>query len=274
MVTNNAANYSPTQYNVQVGGASGTLSSVAPSATSGVPLISQGSSANPAFGTAVVGGGGTGIVTTTAYGVLCGGTTATGNFQNAGAGTSGQILKSGGAAALPSWVAPSSVGGSLVLIQSQTAASSASIIFTGLTTYSILFCTISQAQPVTNTQQLQLLISQDGSTYLTTGYTSGINYHAYNSTTYTNFNATTYAPITNTMTNTGICSAFFYMFNMNTGANWKITGQSTWNDSGAATTVFGDIGGQGNTGIVALKFQYASGNIFTGTFTLYGMATS
>jgi hypothetical protein len=47
--------------------------------------------------------GGTGVATTTAYGVLCGGTTATGVFQNAGAGSATQVLTSNGAAALPTW---------------------------------------------------------------------------------------------------------------------------------------------------------------------------
>ena len=47
--------------------------------------------------------GGTGIDTTTAFGVLCGGTTATNPFQNAGAGTANQGFISNGAAALPSW---------------------------------------------------------------------------------------------------------------------------------------------------------------------------
>lgn len=47
--------------------------------------------------------GGTGVNTTTAYGVLCGGTTATNPFQNAGAGTANQIFVSNGAAALPTW---------------------------------------------------------------------------------------------------------------------------------------------------------------------------
>jgi hypothetical protein len=96
-----------TQYNVLVGSTSNAIANVAPSATSGVPLISQGSSANPAFGTAVVAGGGTGIVTTTAYAPICGGTTATGNFQAASTGfsTSGYVLTSNGSAALPSFQA-------------------------------------------------------------------------------------------------------------------------------------------------------------------------
>ncbi len=48
--------------------------------------------------------GGTGLTTlTTAYGVVCAGTTASGSLQNAGAGTSGQYLKSNGASLLPSF---------------------------------------------------------------------------------------------------------------------------------------------------------------------------
>ncbi len=48
--------------------------------------------------------GGTGLATlTTAYGVVCAGTTATGVLQNAGAGTANQVFTSNGAAALPSW---------------------------------------------------------------------------------------------------------------------------------------------------------------------------
>jgi hypothetical protein len=96
-----------TQYNVLVGAASNAIANVAPSATSGVPLISGGSSANPSFGTAVVAGGGTGNTTFTAYSVICAGTTATGAFQNvSGVGTAGQVLTSAGASALPTWSNP------------------------------------------------------------------------------------------------------------------------------------------------------------------------
>ncbi len=59
------------------------------------------------FNTAiVVGSGGTGVATTTAYAVLCGGTTSTGALQSvSGVGTTGQILTSNGAGALPTWQA-------------------------------------------------------------------------------------------------------------------------------------------------------------------------
>ena len=67
-------------------------------------MISQGSSSNPAFGTVVVAGGGTGLTSTVEYAVLAGGTTATGNLQQvSGLGSAGQVLTSAGAAALPVW---------------------------------------------------------------------------------------------------------------------------------------------------------------------------
>ena len=50
-----------------------------------------------------VGQGGSGVASTTAYGILAGGTTSTGAFQNAGVGTSGQVLTSNGAGALPTF---------------------------------------------------------------------------------------------------------------------------------------------------------------------------
>lgn len=59
-----------TNHNVLVGAGTATITAVAPSATSGVALISQGAAADPAYGTVVVAGGGTGATTLT--GVLTG----------------------------------------------------------------------------------------------------------------------------------------------------------------------------------------------------------
>lgn len=71
--------------------------------TSGQTVTTNGSGAL-SFGTLGVAGGGTGIVTTTAYGLIAAGTTATGAFQQvSGTGTSGQLLTSNGAGALPTW---------------------------------------------------------------------------------------------------------------------------------------------------------------------------
>jgi len=54
-----------TQYNILLGDANKAIASLAPSATSGIPLISQGSSANPAFGTVAIAGGGTNLTSYT-----------------------------------------------------------------------------------------------------------------------------------------------------------------------------------------------------------------
>ena len=74
-------------------------------------------------GTLAVPRGGTGLATATAYAVLCGGTTSTGAFQNvASVGTSGQVLTSNGAGALPTFQpAAGGGGGGLLDIQKFTA---------------------------------------------------------------------------------------------------------------------------------------------------------
>lgn len=51
-----------------------------------------------------VSAGGTGLIATSAYSILCGGTTNAGNFQAVSTqGTNGQVLTSNGANALPTW---------------------------------------------------------------------------------------------------------------------------------------------------------------------------
>lgn len=101
-----------TQYGTVIAGASNAVSSVAPSATSGVPFISQGAAANPVYGTAVVAGGGTGVATLTAYGVLAAGTTATGAIQQvSGTGSLNEVLVSQGAGLLPVWAAVPATAG-------------------------------------------------------------------------------------------------------------------------------------------------------------------
>lgn len=55
--------------------------------------------------------GGTGVASTTAYAVLCGGTTSTGALQAvAGLGSSGDVLTSNGAGALPTFQTPAGGG--------------------------------------------------------------------------------------------------------------------------------------------------------------------
>lgn len=114
-----------TQHDVLVGGASNAITSVAPSATSGVALVSQGASSDPQFGTVVVAGGGTGAVTLT--GVLTGNGTsavtastvtqhgvviagASNAVSSISPSTSGFVLTSNGASADPSFQAITASG--------------------------------------------------------------------------------------------------------------------------------------------------------------------
>lgn len=88
------------------------LSKLADVAT-GNALISGGVGVAPSWGkvgltthvsgTLPVTNGGTGVASATAYALIAGGTTSTGAFQSLATGTAGQILTSGGAAALPTW---------------------------------------------------------------------------------------------------------------------------------------------------------------------------
>jgi len=79
--------------------------------TASKPVFTDASKNLVSTGTLSVDQGGTGLSTTTAYSVVFTGTTATGNFQaTAGPGTSGYILTSNGAGALPTFQAPAASG--------------------------------------------------------------------------------------------------------------------------------------------------------------------
>lgn len=79
--------------------------------------------------TMIVNYGGTGLTSTTAYGVICGGTTSTAALQNVGTGTTGQILTSNGPSALPSWqTTPSKSYGSMYRLSNATGTTSSSFV--------------------------------------------------------------------------------------------------------------------------------------------------
>ncbi len=256
-----------TQYAVIVGAGSNSVGAVGPSATAGQILQSGGSSANPVYSTATY------PATATSGGTLlrANGTnwvSSTATYPDT-AGASGNVLTSNGT----NWTSSAISGNQLVLIGSQVASNSTTISFTGLTVYSTLLVIINGVQPVTTAQGLQMLVSQNnGSSYLSTGYLSGILYHVYNSSTNSTTTNTAFCPITAAMSNAGIASAQFWLSNLNTGANLSILGKSTWFDG--TNNQFGDIGGATNTGINAIQFKYASGNINSGTFTVYGLKTT
>lgn len=99
-----------TNHNVQVGAGTATLTQVAPSATSGIPLVSNGSSADPSFTTAVVAGGGTGVTSfTDTNSLIVSGTTTTGALQDIASVATGQVLISQGTSTKPAFSATPTV---------------------------------------------------------------------------------------------------------------------------------------------------------------------
>lgn len=74
--------------------------------TSGIPLVSTGTSTKPQFTTATVSGGGTGQTTFTSGGVLFG--QGTSGLGVTAVGSSGQVLTSSGSGTGPTWTTPSS----------------------------------------------------------------------------------------------------------------------------------------------------------------------
>lgn len=124
-----------TNHNVLVGAGTTTITKVAPSATSGVALISQGAAADPAYGTVVVAGGGTGAVTLTGvltgngtspitanavtnHGVLLGG--ASNAVSSLAVAATGTVL-AGSTGADPAFTGSPSVSGSLTAATTITA---------------------------------------------------------------------------------------------------------------------------------------------------------
>ena len=116
--------------------------------------------------------GGTGRSSHTAYAVLCGGTTTTGAQQSiASVGTSGQILTSNGAAALPTFQAAAAGGGGLVFLASATASASATLDFTTNidATYNTYIFIYTSLLPATDLAYLYVRTSTDGGSTFDSG---------------------------------------------------------------------------------------------------------
>jgi hypothetical protein len=95
-----------TNHAVLLGAGTSAINSVGPDSAVGRPLLSQGSSADPSFGTLTVPYGGTGDGAFTLHGVVIGENTSALNATSAG--TAGQVLTSNGSGADPSFQAPAS----------------------------------------------------------------------------------------------------------------------------------------------------------------------
>lgn len=229
----------------------------------------------------VVAEGGSGRTSATAYGVLCGGTTSTGAQQSiASVGTSGQVLTSNGAGALPTFQGLPATSSAWVLISTGTASSSASIDFTGLsTTYSAYKIIYNNVYPGTTGTQLTMLFSTDnGSSFITSNYQyTGMAQAtgAYAATASTNSssillsNSVAFFTVTNT-----VGSGEITLFNPAGSQATKLISHTgcSYVGSSPVPATYTTMGMYVTASAVnAIRLQMSSGNIGTGTFKLYGI---
>lgn len=238
--------------------------------TSAVTVANGGTGA--ATLTGVLTGNGTSAITANAvtqHGVLIGG--ASNAVSSLGVATTGQIL-AGNTGADPSFQSASSLGSSWVHISTVNASNQASVTFAD-TNYNTYVLVVDGAVPVSNAQPLQLqYTTNSGSTYINSGYVSGMNIITYNATTWSNSNASAVVFLGPSMDNTanGGCSGVFYLYNFNLSKYFFCTGQSTVLTSAVLqNALIGSL--NSTTGANGISITFGTGNISTGKFSFYGI---
>ncbi len=222
--------------------------------------------------------GGTGITTTTAYGLLLGGTSSTGALQNGGTGSSGQLYLSGGASSTGTWT--NQVGATCFQYVSQTtASSSASVAFSSLSSNYFAYKIILDAiVPATNAAKLYITLSYSGG-YFSTGYSYTLLGLSESGTSLSGngSNAAQIQIVDNGIVNTASVANHWEItfYNPTVSANYNgLTYLGRYKDSTSGLCVAWGHGAQGTTdALTAIKFAMSSGNISTGSFTLFGMLT-
>ena len=170
--------------------------------------------------------GGTGDTSFTAYSVVCGGTTTTGVLQNvSGVGTSGQVLTSNGAAALPTW---------------QNTVSPANLAYTNVTN-SFGFNVQYQEQLKDYSETVNALGSITGATTVDLTLGNVITATATGNVTFTITNV----PSSGTSASFTMIATNFGAFTITwpTGTNWPNGVTPTLVVSGVSTVVFNTVNG-------------------------------
>ncbi len=237
--------------------------------------------------------GGSGKTSFTPYAVICGGTATFNPLQSiASLGTSGQVFQSQGAAALPQFV---TYPNKLLLIKTVTASSSASLSFTSseiTSSFATYIIMVNGLVPASNPCSLLMNWStNNGSTYLSSNYLSGLNFLTYDSAgAFTNSSSTTTCPLsylyTGSLTGdegqTEFC-AMITLQGFNTSAS---TGPSYYGLSMYFNTtpklvtaqLFGFNSGSSNINNIKFSFISIPGgspvNITSGSISLYGSIPS
>lgn len=200
-----------------------------------------------------------------------------GSFSGLDGGTAGNVLVSNGTGLAPDFATTAVGGDGLVLISSTTANNTASIIYTGLTNYSMYVLDWTNVVPVSNAAKLTMTVSDDnGSTYFSTGYQSGLVGRSMVGLASLFDNATTSILLTGNSSTSGGSSGSVLIGPFNSSNSTSVSGKSLYTSSFiGGLNVSGWLGAStgSNTGIDAIKLIFTTGNISTGTFNLYGLAT-
>jgi len=209
---------------------------------------------------------------------------ASGNPAHVATGSDGQVLTSAGAGAAPAFEALSV--GSLTLISSVTASSSASIAFTSgiSSTYDKYMFEVEAILPATDSTTMYCQMSTDGGSSYSAGTTYGYQFQWLHSS----------QASSNYINSTGAAQLTFGRGNWGSGAAENCSGRIWICDpaSSSLKTMINielgrcDNGGSSyerNTGagmfktvatVNAIKFYFASGNVASGTIRMYGLNKS
>lgn len=215
--------------------------------------------------------GGTGNTSFTSQGILYYDGT---KLTSTSSGSIGQVLTSNGAGSAPTFQnVPNSV--SLVTVQQQFANDTSFIEFKDLPSYSTYIISISGYSPVLSggSRYVNITVStNNGSSYLGSGYQSSVTGFFSASSNIANISATglikltngTYAPYPN--------SFWLTLYNVKQGSPFYMTGISMFSDytNGAG---YGYIAANNSaTNVNAIRIQHSGGsNISEGVFCLFGV---
>ncbi len=189
-------------------------------------------------------------------------------------GTSGQVLTSAGTGT-PTWSTPSS--GALALISTQTASSSTTLSWTGLSGYNN-YLLVASGIDFSGADYLILEFGTGGTpTYVTTGYFNSMtavdigSTSTVNSYRISNFSAVMLSNPNQAALKTN-CSC--YIFGMTNSNNTAVSFQS---NGVTSTPAYGSYVGQSTltntTTKTAIRVSTGNGNTFSGTISLYGISS-
>jgi hypothetical protein len=178
-----------------------------------------------------------------------------------------------------------SSAGAWTLLQTQTASSSASIAFTSTyitNTYENYAVIMSNVVPATTGVSFSMTVStNNGSGYLNTGYNANAGVCSSAGGSINSTNSTTAIPFNysgNLLKNTaGVgLSGVMYLTNWTSGSNTpQVAGNGQYLENSSGVLVLALWGGTApaSSAINNIKFAMSSGNISTGTFSLYGISS-